>query len=322
LSNGAVAGVAIGCLIAGALIAGLIFWFCFRRLKKANGISRDQEANTIALMGQGKGAEAKNLSLESDSAMTTAMEHGVPQPLEDKAISGEISKISNSIKNHVQSFYHSGRVSPGLIDYDDLQALGRDLPISIGTLSTLLGNSTTREMALRFCIAWVVVSRMSPGNATNFLPPEVASCFQSMSATDDANKAAQALPMAKWRAITAEQMQASYVKNAFSPSDARLRNIQDALRILDHILLPYADSHLDNEQRRRNLEEILKRAAMFALTLFSQPSTWDFDWKRDDSVRMESFCVFPSLVQVMNEKGDMVRPSQPFSEAVIRRLDE
>jgi hypothetical protein len=99
-----------------------------------------------------------------------------------KAITGEISKISNSIKNHVQSYYHADRVNAALLDLDDIQALGRDLPVSVGTISTLLGNTATREIALRFCIAWVVCSRILPGadSRTSLLPLEVANCSEKI----------------------------------------------------------------------------------------------------------------------------------------------
>lgn len=181
LKGGAVAGVAIGCLIAGALIAGVLAWFCLRRRKPAVA-GRDSEASTVALMHKEKGPAAKTRSLSSGSPIAPALEHGLPQPLEDKAITGEISKISNLIKNHVQSYYHSRAVSPGMIDYDDLQALGEKLPVSVGTLSTLLNNSATREIALRFCLAWVVTSRIQLNDSSNttFLPPEVAKSIQSM----------------------------------------------------------------------------------------------------------------------------------------------
>lgn len=185
IPRGGVAGIAIGCLVAGALIAGLLVWFCTGRSRKKR-TSPDHEASAIALMNRDKGSTAKALSLESSSPMSLAIESGLPQPLEDKAISDEISKISNLIKNHVQSYYHSGRVSPGLLDLDDIQAFGGDLPISTGTLSTLLSNSETRDIALRFCLAWVIISRMQlkSGPAKTLLPPEVADCFQSMAFVD------------------------------------------------------------------------------------------------------------------------------------------
>jgi hypothetical protein len=188
LATGAVAGVAIGCLFAGALIAGLLACFLFKKKQKSN--MRDSEASSMALINREKGPTAKTMSVESGSPIAAGLEGGLPLPLEDKAISGEISKIGNLIKNHVQSYYHAGHVSPVLIDYDDLQALGSDMPVSAGTLSTLLENSSTREIALRYCIAWIVISRIQLGSPpqTTFLPPEVAQCFEAMAPAGHASR--------------------------------------------------------------------------------------------------------------------------------------
>lgn len=78
---------------------------------------------------------------------------------------------------------------------------------------------------------------------------------------------------------------------------------------------------MDNIKRVRNLEEIVNRAARYAFTLFSQPSSWHFDWKEQQSVTSGELCIFPSLVQIIDENGEPVVPPRPFSEAVIRRLD-
>lgn len=181
VSSGAAAGIAIGCLIAGIFIAGLVFWFCWRK-RKAAGI-RDHEASRIALMpAHEKGFAANTIPLGNGSSLGSPVSAALPLPLEDKAITGEISKIANSIKNHVQSYYQNSRVSPGLVDVDDIHAIGVGQPISAGILSTLLGNTATREIALRFCIAWAICSRMQPGAdpKTSLLPQEVAGCVQSI----------------------------------------------------------------------------------------------------------------------------------------------
>jgi hypothetical protein len=177
---GAVAGAAIACLIAGAFIAGLIFWFCWGK-RKASRV-RDYEASSTALMPREKGFATSAVPLGSGISGASPVAGALPLPLEDKAIISDISKISNSVKNHVQSYYQMGRVSPGLIDLDDIHALGSSQPISAGTLSTLLDNPKTREIALRFCIAWVLCSRMLPSSdsGTSLLPVEVAGCFQKM----------------------------------------------------------------------------------------------------------------------------------------------
>jgi hypothetical protein len=315
ISDGAIAGATIGCFIAGALLAGLILWFLWRRRRPTQ--SRDQEASKIALMSHGKGFSDTAAGAGYAKTGGTHAAAGLPLPLEDKAITGEISKISNSIKNHVQSYYHTGRVNPGLIDVDDVQALGSNLPISAGILSTLLSNSATREMALRFCIAWVACSRMLPnaGSSTSFLPAEVAGFSQKTSPTNAASHA-------RWRSSSADLLHSSYVANPYSASDSRNKNIEAAIVALDNVLQPYADSRVSKEERRRNLEEILKRCASFAFTLFSQPSTWDFDWKTEHSGNTGELCIFPALVQLTDEHGANVHPPRPFSEAVVRKLDE
>ncbi|KAF2646543.1 hypothetical protein P280DRAFT_415937 [Massarina eburnea CBS 473.64] len=314
LGTGAVVGVAIGCLIAGALIAGLLA-FCFMKRKKPKS-ARDSEASALALMYQEKGPAVKAVSVPF------AMEGGIPQPLEDKAVSGEISKISNLIKNHVQSYYHSKSVNPGLIDYDDIQALGDDLPVSVGTLTTLLGNAATREPALRFCIAWVITSRIQLHDSptTTFLPHEISECLRSMSPLDRGSKV-HAMYFAKWRVITAELIRSTYVRTPFSAKDSRVHNIQAAASLLGNVLRPYSDSRMDEKERSRNLEEILKRAAQFAFTLFSQPAGYDFDWENEQDVQSGSICIFPALVQISDDNGGFIKPPRLFSEAVVRRLD-
>jgi hypothetical protein len=337
LAPGAVAGIAIGCLVCGALIAGILVWFCTSR-RRGQRKDLNREGNAVAVIHhRDKEPTVKTISMESGSPITQAMETSLPQPLEDKIISGEIAKLDTSIKNHVHSFYHSSRVGPDLIDIDDLLALGSNLPISTGILSTLLGNSDTRELALRFCIAWVMISRMKLASRPDrtFLPPEVAECFQSIRKTPSgeftyggnplsilANRLlAQPTLLMKWRAITAQILQSSYGQNWFAPSDLRGPNIEMALRILDPLLMPFADSRMDSKLRRQNLEEIFKRASSFAFTLFSQPSTFDYDWQEQEGVLSGSLCIFPALVQVTDENGHTLNPPRAFSEAVVRRLD-
>lgn len=189
LSDGAVAGVAIGCLIAGALIAGIVIWLCWGRRKR---LRAQRSPSDPALMPAEKGFTAETIPLSSNSRNTVVPTSSLPQPLEDKAISGDISKISNSIKNHVQSYYHHNSVNPRLIDYDHIQTLHTSPPASPEMLKTLLETSATREIALRFCLAWVIVSRMQPYKepSNSLLPPEVVQCLQETTNVEHGSKGA------------------------------------------------------------------------------------------------------------------------------------
>lgn len=97
--------------------------------------------------------------------------------------------------------------------------------------------------------------------------------------------------------------------------------MRETLCALDKSLQPFANPRVDNEQRRGNLEEIIKRSAVFAFTLFSQPSSWNFDWKQDVRLDSDAFCVWPALVQVADDTGAPVHPPRVFSEAIVRPLD-
>ncbi|KAH7079499.1 hypothetical protein FB567DRAFT_449551 [Paraphoma chrysanthemicola] len=320
VSSGAAAGIAIGCLLAGALIAFAALWFCRGRKKRSKGI--EYEASSTALVPREKGFSAQATSVGSGSPGASPISRALPLPLEDKAITGEVSKISNSIKNHIQSYYHTGRVSSGVLDLDDIHAIGDDMPISAGTLSTLLGNTGTREIALRFCIAWVICTRIqtSATPSMSFLPAELAALSRNIGTTRPSSSG-KLLSVLQWRVMTAQLMQSSYVRDPFTASDSRNGNIQAALAALENLLQPYADSRMDNQERRHNLEEILKRSALFAFTLFSQPSEFKFDWKNAQNVKSGELCIFPALVQVSDEAGQPVTPPRPFSEAVVRRLE-
>lgn len=315
LSKGGIAGIAVGCVLVGIFVAALVGWFCLRRSRERR-LPGDHEGSAMAFLHREKIPAVKTQAMEDGSPVFPNIDSDLPQPLEDRAISGEINKLETSIKNHVQSFYHTSRVSPGVLDMDDLQALGTDLPISIGTLSTLLDNSHTREIALRFCIAWTMISRMDlhKDPSISFLPPEIVQSFRGMS---DANQKLQT----KWRATTGDLMRSTYGQNTIHASDPRIPSIHDACGILDPTLQPYVDSRVNNDERRRNLEEIFKRAACFAFTLFAQPSTWTFDWKEEQGVKSGSLCIFPALLQTADEAGENIRPPRQLSEAVVRKLD-
>ena len=118
------------------------------------------------------------------------VERNIPQPAEDQAIGGEMSRLRTLIKNHVQSYYHSNPVGPTVANADQgalgIVAVG-NMPVITSTLATLLTNPSTRTSAIRLCIAWTAISRIDlscePGSS--FLPPEVARILTSMTGMRD-----------------------------------------------------------------------------------------------------------------------------------------
>ena len=180
LSKGAAAGIGIGCAIAGALIAACLVFLLMRR-KRRSRTSRSYPLQEKPAMGNG----AAKAAAPAKGAFAIA-ETSLPQPLEDAAIGGEMSRLQTLIKNYAQSYYHT---TPVTTKSPDLSALGPHLSIPAATLAAMLVNPRTRVAAIRYCIAWTIFSRVGlDGDVnTSLLPPEVVGCTRPMSA-DGATK--------------------------------------------------------------------------------------------------------------------------------------
>ena len=181
ISPGAAAGVGIGSAIAGALIAAAILVLSFRRRK------RPAPARSDVIPLNGFGSVEKTFASPDSISPFGMIERSLPQPAEDQALGGEMSRLKTAIKNHVQSFYHTNSV-PGSVDQVALGLIAMgNMPLIASTLGSLLSNPVTRMTAVRFCITWTAVSRIDLNcePSLSFLPPEIASCLLSISSTRD-----------------------------------------------------------------------------------------------------------------------------------------
>lgn len=92
------------------------------------------------------------------------------------------------------------------------------------------------------------------------------------------------------------------------------------MRDLDTLLQPFASLESDDE-RRRNMVEILKRGARFGYTLSTQPTEWEFDWTQGSDSTSATIVVFPGMLQTVNDQGrrndSSVRVGQPAQTMVI-----
>ena len=112
--------------------------------------------------------------------------------------------------------------------------------------------------------------------------------------------------MSRWRTISAFLLQKTYGESTFPRTDSRWRNTKKALQTLDVILYPYAHRRYDNAERLNKLEEILKRGARFGFLIFSQPSLLHFDWDRHDDTSTASVIIFPALLQISDDNGQIL----------------
>jgi hypothetical protein len=177
ITGGAAAGIAIGCLIAGALIASVIF-FLLRKRRGNKGV-RSVGADY---------ADEKNPHVSVQPvgySSSSIIESNLPQPAEDRAIANEISILRDRIKSHVKSYYDASIPKPVTSE-----AVFQDLPlhagISAARLAALINDPASRAAALQYCVAAAIIDRIELDSDPNisFLPFEISMCMQKMNNTN------------------------------------------------------------------------------------------------------------------------------------------
>lgn len=190
ISPGASAGIGIGCAAAGAFIAAVLVFFILRKRRHNNRHDAGEFSPTDKSPSSFKQAEATTRSLDPGSTPGSSAfalaERDLPLPLEDAAIGGELSRLQTLIKNYAQSYYHT---SPVAFQNTDLSELGSNLPIPASRLAGMLADPRTRIAAIRFCLMWIITSRISLDSepTKTLLPLEVTSLLSLMPGAKEPN---------------------------------------------------------------------------------------------------------------------------------------
>ncbi|KAF1996558.1 hypothetical protein P154DRAFT_312374 [Amniculicola lignicola CBS 123094] len=298
LAGGAVAGVAIGCLLAGAAIAALVCFFLFRRRRQQGAAAYVQ--HHVPYNGPSNGPEKAPIAMAT--AATSNIDNYLPQPVEDDAITKELSRIRDNIKNHARTYYHFEHVQGADILESRLMHIAAATGTSASGLVDLLLNPGTRGEAIRLVIAWVILSKCETQSQRSLLPSDLSALAGAVPGSDGKNPAQTAL-FSKWKVITGSLLQQRFNSQSSVPTQASI----DAINELNMILAPFTLAHnnVNESQRQKNLEMILGRASKLAFLLFSQPGSFRLDFGRD---QRGGLVVFPSLIQTI---GDQAQPLNP-----------
>ncbi len=183
LNPGVGIGIALGGALVGALLAGFIAFVLFHRKRR----QRSYQHRKPPFKGAGHVGPEKNgmviTEREVQRGTGTNFERLLPLPAEDDAIIGGLSKIRDSIKNHVQNYYHTGPVRHEMVDELRLTELSQATGIPTSALLNFLCNPATRLPTIRLFLGHLILSRLQgriDGQAS-FLPNEVSgmAAFQS-----------------------------------------------------------------------------------------------------------------------------------------------
>ena len=109
---------------------------------------------------------------------STIVRNNLPQPLEDEALKHDFTQLRTRIKNHVEEFYHCQPVYVTELEHLALETFGKGKspPLDASTLRSTLIDPQSRMAALRYYIAWNILSRVTLDEdpLKSYLPQEVA----------------------------------------------------------------------------------------------------------------------------------------------------
>jgi hypothetical protein len=174
VSDGAIAGIAIGTFLFGALLVAIIplLLRCWNKRKTSH--SRRFASEKYLADSRLNGEDAT-----SDQNTTAIIDANLPQPVEDKTLRDEFSKIAERISGHVQSYYVlDGGIDTRAVAHIISQAIDSDPPEE--DITKLLSTVKGRASVLRYATARVMTSRMILESRESLLPAAVTLFAQTM----------------------------------------------------------------------------------------------------------------------------------------------
>jgi len=204
-----------------------------------------------------------------------------------------------------------------MVDEERLNELSRATAIPSRDIVGLLHNSRTGIPTLRLFLACYILSRCTEQSdeAQSFLPDEVLA-FKGLNFTGQPSTANQVTLLSKWKTISGTLLARKYSEPP-TGNDKRLARIEKALDASEAILRPFLNRgiEMDTETRRHNLREVMKLAAQYAFSMFSQPCSYRFDNTRVG--QPDTMVVFPALLITVNHEGQELSPPKVLREEEV-----
>jgi hypothetical protein len=120
------------------------------------------------------------------SGVVTNIDRLLPQPAEDDAIIGPLSKIRDGIKNHAQSYYYNAPIRHDVVDEARLVELANATAMPTTAIRNLLLNPATRVPTIRLFLGHLILSRCTgrTDGQLSFLPSEISNLATFLTGTD------------------------------------------------------------------------------------------------------------------------------------------
>jgi len=249
------------------------------------------------------------------TSIDTALEQSLLEEIPEQDIKEEMLALDTLIEQHVDNNYQSGAAKNNFLEMKSLLedcGYSKQSNTSAKQLDALLTDPISRHAAIRHLVAWILFSSITleSGLEMSLLPEQVTRFLIAMPEVESTPGSTEAFQQAlsKWRSISAYLLQPKRNnRGVLQPTITNLSTQTDnILTKINNVLSPYIAKGTQ-ERQRDNLKEIIAEAAKFGHLLFSQPTTWLFDWSLPATKSRGNLIVFPGLVKVTDKDGRSYR---------------
>lgn len=341
LGAGAVAGIAVATLIAGAAIAFLATFFLFKRrdrTSKSNATNKAynsyadstpdfvmmQQQNNVGMAGR----NSPYVQVPQTSTPRTAI---LPTPLpastqqsESVAVAAYLPKVApegkvynrvrelfNQCHSHIETYYRDVHASITPSMESDLAQFGAKHV----NMAELLQECSSPITALKHTILAYVLGITAPStedSGETLFPDELGAIYNRDDHGDDVDPDVTA-------ASTLHRRLSVYLFNAASPTTLSRRDLitdSNAHEAAEHFSLtffPWANPSASDQERDAALASLIHKALQLNIWLYGEPFLYAFEW---EETGRRGVLVSPSLVR-RTDGADSSRDSKVVVEGVV-----
>ncbi|KAF5535975.1 hypothetical protein FMEXI_10564 [Fusarium mexicanum] len=313
LKGGPVAGVAIGCLIAG-LALGLIAAFLLLRRRR-----RGKPENQGFVLADQKYTEPKDGTqvIVSSSRHDAELSQFLLEATPDKDIQAELRSLSELIYQHVENYYRRPQVQVDPAEVaQSLINIGYSPEASglqADTVAAICLSPKTSQVGLRHALSHVIFRSLdfNSGSSLSMLPLAVATLAQRSHSAENANNPATILARSRWRTLSALLLHPNPGERTPLPvsvTEASPMALSLANELNQFLEMFVTQDPASQQDQMNHLQAVILECTKLGYVVLSQPSDWGFVFSNSTPItKSRRIVVCPGLERLSQNDGTRYR---------------
>ncbi|KAF4998036.1 hypothetical protein FDECE_11913 [Fusarium decemcellulare] len=316
LSDGAVAGIAIGCIIFGLALGLMAAFILLRRRRHRQG--KDVSQSSFSQTDKHSHRPKDDVLVAvTPSRNDVELSQFLLEATPDKQIQGELHALSELIYQHVENHYHRLNVQV------DTEALAQTL-VNIGYSSAASGleaqrvaalcvDLNTRPVTLRHVLSHAIFQSLdfNSRSSVSMLPLAVAEFLRTIPSTKREGtpdpSPATSLALSQWRTRSAMLLHPSPSERTPLPVPEAEASLQASSLVNElNTVLHFFVAEVSRQDQTSHLQAVILECAKLGYVVLSQPSDWRFVFGSNDG-NSRRIVVCPGLEKLSHNDGARYR---------------